>query len=194
MNKLLLGLGILGTTLVILTLSILTYHDFFTSPEITEKEVGPYVFVTKRHVGSYYSVNSVMNEVDQSLRQMGLNPTVGVGMYYDDPAKVPADELRSDVGDVVEDLDPETLNKIKETFKVTEFPAQRAVVSTMAIKSPLSYFITPIKAYPALSQHWEQQGYPTEGIDNYATIELYDIPNKSTTYIMPIPTQEKAEQ
>ena len=166
-------------------LGVLYYHDFFTSPKLVEKEMGPYTFATKRYVGPYYETGPTMDEVDSFLREMGVESTKGVGLYYDDPDKVAASELRSDVGNVLEGVDEETLSKIKEKFNVIEFEKANSAVVEFPIKSMLSYMIAPMKTYPVISNHWLEKGYREDIEDSFA-IEIYDIPAKVSTYIMPI--------
>jgi DNA gyrase inhibitor GyrI len=164
---------------------MLYYHDFFSSPQVVEKEMGPYTLVTKRFVGAYHKVGPTMDEVDSWLRENGVESTKGVGLYHDDPANVEESQLRSDVGNIVENVDEEVLVKIKEKFEVREIPKTKSAVIEFPIKSPLSYMIAPMKAYPALTQHWIEKGYAVT--DSDVGIEIYDIPGKVTSYMFSIP-------
>ena len=114
---------------------MLYYHDFFSSPKIVEKEMGPFTIVSKRFAGPYYKVGPTMDEVDAWLRENGVESTKGVGLYYDDPADVKESELRSDVGNIVENVDEETLAKIKEKFEVKEISKTKFAVIEFPIKS-----------------------------------------------------------
>jgi len=166
--------------------TVLAYHGFFSTYEIAEKEVGPYTLATKRFVGGYYKVGPTMTEVDSWLRENAVTSSKGVGLFYDDPAKVPENELRSDVGNVLENVDEQKLAKIKEKFDVKEIVRQKAVVVEFPIKSSLSYMLAPIKVYPMISKYWKEKGYPDSVSDGFS-IEIYDMDGKITTYIMPIP-------
>jgi len=172
--------------LIIVILVILAYHDFFKTPKIEEKEVGPFTIAVKRYIGSYYKVGPTMNEVDKLLRDIGLKPTRGVGLYYDDPAKKDQNKLRSDVGDMIGRVDEKTLEKIKEKLTVKEIEKQRAVVVTFPIKSPLSYMIGPMKVYPAITKYFKEKGYPEYSESKGYGMEIYNIPNKVTLYIIPL--------
>lgn len=177
-------IGSLGLIIVV----VLVYHEYFSKIEIDEEEIGPYVFATKRFIGSYSKVSETMNEVDKYLRELGINGTTGVGMYYDNPAKTKQDELRSDVGNVIEETDEDTLSKIREKFEIKEFEEQRVIMTKFPIKSPLSYIIGPMKAYPAIDKFMKENGY--ESSDGGYGIELYNIPGKTITYIMTLHTKE----
>ena len=185
MAKVLKITGGLVFIVILSVVSILAYHDFFTSPLVSEKEIGPYTVATERFVGSYYQVGPTMAQVDIWLRENGINSTKGVGLYYDDPASKDQSELRSDVGNVLENVDDQTLAKIKERYEVKEIGKQKAVVVEYKIKSSLSYMIGAMKVYPAISKYWQENGYPQDP-DGYG-VEIYDIPGKMTYYIMPIP-------
>jgi DNA gyrase inhibitor GyrI len=184
-KKMLNVLFISFTVLLLVGVTALAYHGFFSTPAITEKEVGPYLVAVKRFTGSYYKVGPTMTEVDTWLRENGVNSTKGVGLYYDDPAKVPEDQRRSDVGNILEGVDEQTLEKIKEKFTVIEIKKSKAAVVDYPIKSPLSYMLAPMKVYPEIAKYWTQKGYEEE--EGSFSIEIYDIPNKVTSYIIPVP-------
>ena len=185
MKKIFKAFLIFLSIVALLVLGTLYYHDFFSSPQVVEKEMGPYIVVTKRFVGAYYKVGPTMDEVDGWLRENGIESTKGVGLYHDDPAEVEESELRSDVGNIVENVDEEVLIKIKEKFEVREIPKTKSAVIEFSIKSPLSYMIAPMKAYPVLTQHWIEKGYAVTESD--VGIEIYDIPGKVTSYMFSIP-------
>lgn len=171
--------------LILAIIGILAYHGFFSTPRVTEKEIGPYTVATKRFMGSYYKVGPTMTEVDNGLKEIGIKATKGVGLFWDDPAKVAENKLRSDVGNILENVDAETLNKIKAKYEIKEIGRIRAVVVEYSMKSMLSYMIAPMKVYPAISKYWNEKGYPKD-LESFS-LEIYDLPGKTTLYIMPIP-------
>ena len=185
MNSFIKKILLIFILLTLLIVAILAYHDFFTSPKVTEKEMGPYLIATKRFVGSYYKVGPTMTEVDTQLRNLGVKSTLGIGLYYDSPAQKKENELRSDVGNVLENVNEITLTKIKKELDVKEIKKQKAVVVAYPIKSPLSYMLGAMKVYPAITQYWQEKKYPNSK-DGYG-VEIYDIPGKITYYFMYIP-------
>ena len=189
MKKFLKILGIAIGIKILIIVGILYYHGFFTEPVVTEKEVGPYTIAVKRFIGGYYQVGPTMTEVDSWIRGQGVSSTKGIGLFYDDPGTVEESKLRSDVGNVLEGVDEQTIETIKMQLEVKELPVMRAVVIDFPIVSPLSYMIAPMKVYPAISKYWKEKGYPEEGGVGYS-IELYDMPGKITTYVMPIPGEQ----
>lgn len=136
MKKVLNVLFVVFTVLLLVVVGVLSYHGFFSTPEVREKEIGPYLVAVKRFTGSYYKVGPTMTEVDNWLRENGVNSTKGVGLFYDDPAKVPESHRRSAVGNVLEGVDEVTLEKIKEKLELIEIKPSQAVVVDYPIKSP----------------------------------------------------------
>jgi hypothetical protein len=186
MKKVLKVVFVVFTVLLLIVVAVLSYHGFFSTPEVTEKEIGPYLIAVKRFTGSYYKVGPIMTEVDTWLRENGVNSTKEVGLFYDDPDKVPESQRRSAVGNVLEGVDELTLEKIKEKLEVIEIKPYRAVVVEYPIKTPLSYMLGPMKVYQEINRHWTNKGYPPEAEGSFS-IEIYDVPGKVTTYIMVIP-------
>jgi hypothetical protein len=180
MTKVLVVLAVLA----IIVFGILHFHGFFIEPQITEKEIGPYTVASTRFVGSYSKVGPVMEKVDAWLRSININSTKGIGLYYDDPSKVEASKLRSDVGDILEDIDNNDLNKISEKYDIKNIQKTKAVVTEFPIRSMLSYMIAPTKVYPVLNKYWQEKGY--EKTENGYIIEIYDVQNKTIQFIMPI--------
>jgi len=175
-------LGVFFLALLLLIAAVLVHAGLFESVVVADQETGPYTFVYQDHVGSYYKVGPTMDEVYQGLVRMGIETNRGAGIYYDNPQEVPEDKLRSEVGSILEEKDLDKVKEIKKTFKVREIPRQRSIVVEFPIKNKLSYMIAPAKVYKEVNVLWQEQSYPQY---EYA-IEIYDIPNKTITFIMPI--------
>jgi len=175
--------------LLFLSLSVMAalgYHNFFATPKIAEKEVGPYLLATKRYVGSYSKINPTMKEVENVLKELNVYSTKGAGLYYDDPAQQKESELRSDVGVILEGVDEATIRKIEENLEIKEINRQMAIVVEYPIKSPLSYTLGAMKAYPAISKYWTERGYPDKAEGDF-DLEIYDLSEKKIYYIMLVP-------
>jgi hypothetical protein len=175
-------LGVIILALALLAVATLAHAGLFTTITISEEEVGPYTIAYEYHVGSYYKVGPVMDGVYEDLKQMGIETNRGVGLYYDNPDDVPSEKLRSEVGSILEASDLDKIDQIKNELSTREIPRQRALVAQFPIKNMLSYMLAPAKVYKEMNLLWQQQSYP---MSEY-TIEIYDIPNKVITYIMPI--------
>ncbi|MBD3279734.1 MAG: hypothetical protein GF390_03415 [Candidatus Pacebacteria bacterium] len=178
--------------LAIIGFGVVVYSGLFTKVEIVEKQVGPWVMVYQEHQGSYSKVGPTMDQVYQELQDIEVEPKLGIGLYYDNPDQVTESALRSEVGSVVESVDLDKINNadLSSATKIKMIAAQPALVAEFPIKTPLSYIIGPMVVYKQLNQAWAEKGYDQS---EYA-IELYDMPNKKTLYIMPIPVGQAANQ
>ncbi|MBU0576115.1 GyrI-like domain-containing protein [Patescibacteria group bacterium] len=186
MRKILKILGVVLLALLLLTVTVLTHAGLFESVVVTEENVGPYILVYQDHIGSYYKVKPAMNEVHNGLLNMGIETYRGAGVYYDDPQEVPTDELRSEVGSILEEKDLDKLDQIKQTYEIKEIPQQRSIVAQFPIRNTLSYIIAPAKVYKKIQLVWQQQAYPKA---KYG-FEIYDVSKKKIIYIMPIGTKD----
>ncbi len=182
MKKVLKILGVIFLAIFLLVVAVLAHAGLFESITIVERETGPYTIVYKEHLGAYHKVKPAMDEVYEGLLEMGIETYRGVGLYFDDPQEVPADQLRSEVGSILEITDLDKVDQIEETFKVKKVPHQKSVIVEFPIRNMLSYMIAPAKVYREMGVFWQEKGYPGYG---YA-VEIYDVPNKTITYIMPI--------
>ena len=175
-------LGIILLALLLLVAVILVHAGLFEPVIAMEKKIDSYTLVYQDHIGSYYKVKPAMDEVYHGLLRMGIETYRGAGVFYDDPQKVPKNKLRSKVGSILEEKDLDKIDKIKNSFNVKEIPASKSIVVEFPIRNMLSYMIAPAKVYKEVNMLWQQQSYPEY---KYA-VEIYDVPNKTITYIMPI--------
>ncbi len=166
------------------------YSGGFVKPVLVEKEVPAMTMAVKEHKGAYSKTKQSMDEVYEGLIALGVESTRGVGVYYDDPALVAEADLRSEVGSLLEGVSEEKLMEIKEKLEVKEYEEMQAMVVEFPINTMLSYMIGPMRVYPVIQEHWQGKGYEESEIG----IEIYDIANKTITYIMPIVTEEVTEE
>jgi DNA gyrase inhibitor GyrI len=165
--------------IVLVLLVVLGRQGLFASVKISEKNVGPYLLVYKKHVGPYKNVGPVMDEVYNGLKDdFGIETTKGFGLYYDNPQEVEADKLRSIVGCIVEGKTVEDLAAVGEKFVVGEYPASQSVVAEFPYKGKMSIIIGVFKVYPKLMAYSDEKSYtPTP------MMEVYDQPNGTIEYI-----------
>lgn len=167
--------------LLVLLLAFLAYMGFFSPLKIYESRKGPYVIAYERFTGPYAKTGPVFDKVYKALKAEGIETKRGLGIYYDDPAKVPSNKLRSDCGMVIEEKDLPGFRKIKHKFKVKRIPQKDSVVVEFPIRNMLSYMIGPMKVYPALMKYTKEKGYKIK-----MTYELYDEAKGKIFFIMVI--------
>jgi len=169
-------------TIVLSGVIFLAYLGMFSTLEPVERVMGPYTFVYEEFAGPYRDTGPVFDKVNAALEKEGIQPPRGLGIYYDDPAKVPADKLRSKCGSIIEGENLKKFEKVKEKFKVIVIEKSRGVVVEFPIKNALSYMIGPMKCYPFMAKYIQEKGYKLKG----NAYELYDIPGAKTLYVFPL--------
>lgn len=159
----------------------LNYVGFFSKIVIKEKEMGPYVLVYEEHKGDYKGTQKIQDNIYYSLlNKYGIETFKGFGAYYDDPKKVPKQELRSIAGCILEESDYNSIEKLKENnFKVTERSKQESIVVEFPFKNSFSVFVGIMKVYPEINKFVEKNGLKQKEI-----MEIYDVPAKKIIYIM----------
>ena len=175
-------IGIIGIVLLILivnTYLFLARYGLFARVTVHEASVGPYVLVYKKHVGDYKQVAPVMDEMYHTLRDtFAIETTKGFGLYYDKPGEVPAAELRSAVGCIVEGRTADELAAMSLPYGVREYPASMSVVADFPYTGRLSIILGVLKVYPVFSKYIAGKNHPHTPV-----MELYDQPNRIIQYI-----------
>ena len=128
--------------------------------EVKLKKTQPMQVATISHVGPYEEAGKLYQEIAKWLRQKQLKITgPSLGWFYDNPEKVPAHKLRSEVG-----IPFKGEAKSEGDIKIKKISAQE-VLYTMH-KGPYRE-VGP--AYAALFQHAHAKGYTPLG----CPIEIY---------------------
>jgi len=179
--KILKWILIIAAVIVVLLVAFLAYLGAFSPMKAYEDKMGPYTIAYESFTGPYAKTGPVFEKVYNALKAEGIATTRGLGIYYDDPSKVPADKLRSDCGIVIEDKDRAKFSRVRRKFKVKKVRKKDCVVVEFPIRNTLSYMIGPMKAYPALMKYAEQKGY-----DWGMSYELYDEPQGKVFFVMEI--------
>ncbi len=179
------ALVIIGGSLLSIALIVtilLAYLGIFSTLKPVERTMGPYTFVYEDFIGPYMDTAHVFDNVYKNLEKEGLKTTRGLGIYYDDPSKIPDHKLRSKCGSIIEKEDLSAFNKIKDKFKVITIEDNKSIVIEFPIKNTLSYMMGPMKCYPALAEYVKEKGLTMKG----NAYELYDMPAKKILFILPI--------
>jgi len=145
---------------LILILGIFVLTQVGCEKKAEEKK--PYEILTKttervaicylEHVGPYDQMGSLFSQLGGYAAGKQLTGEM-VGIYYDDPATVPAENLRSEIGIVVPDgFMPDS------GYGVQEVPAQKVVYAIL--KGPYAEIA---KEYPYIMEWMEKKGYKITG-------------------------------
>lgn len=168
--------------LIILVVGYLGYLGMFSKPVAAEQKIGPYTFVYEEFIGPYKDSGSVFEKVYNVLKENGIESTKGIGVYFDDPAKVEAEKLRSHCGAIIEEKDYNKLAQLEGLLKKGNLAQKDSIVVEFPKKGILSYMIGPMKCYPILAKYAKEKGYNISD----KGIEIYDEPAKKIYFIFQI--------
>lgn len=171
------GLGVL----MLVFIGFWAYIGMFSGLPVIEKEMGPYTLVYDSFVGDYKDTGPVFAGIHESLLKDGITTIDGIGIYHDDPAKVPAGQRRSDCGSVLPEKDLSRVPELQQKYKIMILEKKPNMVAVFPVKNMLSYMLGPMKGYAALIDYAKAKGYKmTE------PYEYYDMAGKKIYFVMPI--------
>jgi hypothetical protein len=178
------NLAILIGILIVLALINRRYLGGFDKLEIQEQAIGPYTMAYVEFVGEYSKIGPSMDKVYMALSGVGILSYTGIGIYYDDPEVIAAENLRSDIGAIIDTNDIPKLDNLND-IKVKTIPQKQSVLIAFPLKSSVSYMAGVIKVYPALKRYIQENGFNAQ----VPVIELYGMAAKQIYYIVEIQTQ-----
>lgn len=172
--------------IVVLVISVLLegflwYMGMLTPVKPYEAKMGPYTIAYESYVGPFSKIGPVFARVNSTLKSAGVTPSLGLGIYYDNPSKVAQNKLRSDCGAVIDAKDTSKLSKAKTNLKVKKIEQKNCIVAEFPLKNMLSYMFGPMKAYPVMSKYAADKGYKVG-----RTYELYDEVKGKMFFVMEI--------
>ncbi len=167
--------------IILILLAFLAYLGVFKKPEITTKIAGPFKIIYKDHVGPYQETGNIQDEIyDYLLKKQGVETYKGIGIYYDNPKKVPPEQLRSKAGCIIEPEDIDKQINLHGDYKEMTLEKQKMVYAEFPFKSKLSIMLGIMKVYPLWQEYCEKNN-----ITFRESIEIYDVPAKKILYLMP---------
>ena len=187
MHRKLRGLLIAGGATVAVLLGFATWLGAFKKVTFVEKEVGGEWFAYVSVKGPYWETGKVMADVETKLRDHGVTFTVGAGIYYDDPAKVEAAKLRSDIGGILPFSDQPSLDALKSDLQIKQLPRKNYLTSTFPLRNFFSYFLAPMVVYRALDSYCKEHNIVEEADVDGSVIEVYDVPAGEIRYRIELP-------
>ncbi|HPS58328.1 MAG TPA: GyrI-like domain-containing protein [Spirochaetota bacterium] len=183
MKKIITGLAAVTLFIIFVILGLAGYLGMFSSVAVTQKSAGPYLLVYEKFTGPYSETGPVQMKLYESLKTDGIETFRGFGIYLSDPEKVPASELRSEVGCIIEAKDYAKVKALSGRYSVKNFEKEDCVYAEFPIKNNLSYIAGVMTVYPALGNYIKKNGLTDR--TGYS-MEIYDIPAKKITYLFPL--------
>ncbi len=164
--------------LVVLVIAVYAYYGGFKEISFKIENQGGEFVVYENLTGDYSQSPKVSDRVYYTLlNDEKIETTKGIGIYYDNPKEVAKENLRSEIGCIVENADSSTLTRLSEKYQVKTLPQSEFVVAEFPFKGKLSILFGIMKVYPALDKFCKENGY----IESPIT-EIYDVPNKKIIY------------
>jgi effector-binding domain-containing protein len=161
MIRTLVGLTLLG--LLVLAGYLFFYLGFYAPVEVRIEERGPLILVGKDHTGAYHGVGQSISAVERWAIEQNVPCPQTFGLFFDDPAAVDQDRLRSRGGCIL--MAKADGVEIPADFITDERPRARFVVGRFE-GSPS---ISPFKVYPKIKEFVEEQRLkvPIEAMEIY---------------------------
>lgn len=126
----------------------------FQTVSVEAKTAGPYRIAYLPHTGPYHETRLTIERVAEELKRGNIRFGDAVGIYFDDPAQVPPEQLRSRGGVLVPDEAtlPESVRE--------EVVAPRLVAAAQFRGSAM---IGALKVYPKFGEWMNANGYVVTG-------------------------------
>ncbi len=154
------------------------YYGGFRKVAVAVERQGGEVIAYESVKGDYSNTPKYTDKIyNLLLNDDKVATTKGIGIFYDNPKNVAKDELRSDVGCVIDAPDSTLIARLSAKYNVKTLPEGDFVVAEFPIKGAVSYMVGIMKVYPAMNKYAEAHGLKESPIT-----EIYDIPNKRIIY------------
>ena len=170
---------IVVAVLITIVVGFAAYWGAFRSIQFRIAEQGGETLIYEEMTGDYRQSGVVINRVYYSLlNDYKIETFKGFGIYFDNPQKVEASKLRSELGCIVEESDIHRLSELEGKFKIKTYPKGKTIVAEFPYKGKLSVMFGIMKVYPAMNKYDKENGFDEEG----AIMEIYDTPRKMIFY------------
>jgi hypothetical protein len=173
--------GIIAVVICIVVVSLLGYLGFFNKVSVFEKDSEKIVLIYEPFTGPYEKTKEAFLKVESYLKKEGLSSKKAAGIYYDNPAQVPSEKLRSECGFIINEKDYARLDALKGKYNIRTIEKGSFLYAEFPYKNVLSFMIGPMKVYPAFSNKIKENN----NIPTYS-IEIYDETSGVIQYFMPV--------
>lgn len=164
---------------IVAILAIYSFYGGFTTVAPGISKEGGETLVFEKITGDYSQSGIVSDRVYNSLlTDYDIETTKGFGIYYDNPKNVATDQLRADIGCIVDSEHLDEWEALQTNFEVTTFPLGEYLVAEFPYKGKLSVLIGIFKVYPQLENYVKENNYQPDT----PVMEIWDVPNKKIIY------------
>ena len=160
LKKILLVLVILAVIVVVSAAAWLSYMGFFAKVTVIEKKMGPLTFVYMPFKGDYAKTVPVFEMVRNKLaKEFNVRNVNAMGIYYSDPKATKKEDLRSDVGCLLERSDALMADEIMKKMKVRIMFPKNYCIAEFPMKNRASIILGIVKVYPEMTRYMKVKGY-----------------------------------
>jgi hypothetical protein len=148
----------------VMIFSTLAYNGAFKTVVVQKGQQGGHLLIGLDHKGSYQKIATVFDKVKQIQQSEKLDSSLFVGVYFDDPASVEEEKLRSFAGFAIKDS--ATGLKLLENHPNLHFQTiekRYSYFTEMETPNMISMILAVIKAYPALGEKIKEDNPKTSG-------------------------------
>ena len=161
--------------LVLVVWGLLMSQGLYSSIEIEQGEQGGFILLGMDHVGPYQEIGSAFEALQLKFPEGEFS-----GVYFDDPATVSADSLRSFAGmkvSAAEAIRQMGMDHSLRIFEIERRPAH--FVNWAHGDNMVGIIIGTMKAYPALTVACEETGWSGE-----SPLAYEDYSSEGIRYVM----------
>ena len=170
-------LGIIVTITLILVFLIANYGGF-SKVKFLVKEDGGEKLVYVNMKGGYDNAGAVIRDLEYKLKNENVVTYKGFGIYYDNPRFVKKNELRSDIGCILESVDTGKVFWLKAKFAIKPCPVRKYITAEFPYKGKFSIMVGVLKVYPTMMKFVKDNNFDEKG----PIMEIYDLPNHKILY------------
>ena len=153
-------ISIIISFVFVLGLSLSYYLGIFNKVKLEQKERGCYQVVYLPHKGKYSKIYDKIKKVKAWLKTKKAKMINPCAIYYDDPAKVPENMLRSKGGYIVD-----FRVKLEPPFEQEHIPKRDVLLATFQGHPIIASF----KIYPQMNKWMNKNNFEPDGY----IIEIY---------------------
>ena len=174
----------LSVTLIALAaiVPILAWYGLFASVTFSQQSIPTFSFVYQKHVGDYRQSARIIKDISTYLRDKGIATTSDMGLYYDNPRRIPVERLRFLAGSILPEGTTIKQASLKEGYRVATITGATLPTVRFPYKGKLSVVLGTLKVYPKLTA-WFKINPGQEG----PILEIYDNTKNEIRYLVAQP-------
>ena len=164
-----------------------TYPGYYKPIQVAERRAGPFILLSKEHIGPYHKIVPVIEEVEKWAKDQGLDCHLSMGLYNDNPTTSEESRLHSRGGCVLPAKPPLDL-ELPEGFEVMVYPPESPHDASAFVVAEFegAAGIGPLKVYPKALEFIDEHRLAFEG---WNVLEVYEVRgdrDMKTTYYFPL--------